>query len=163
MTAREIFEACVGINDMGDPKSITRVSTSIMTRNDMSEEERDEIIINGAVVNIFQSARLSMVSLTFEDPYDTDFISLCSIINEFQQYKNSIDGDAMPVISVSVMPKTESGYYVMGVGGIGVVQPSKAGGANDTVTFIFTNDTIHPYMVDTDTVEKESEEFAGEE
>lgn len=159
MTAREVFKACVGVNEAGEPRTHVKVTTSFMSHNDMSEEIKDELILDNAIVDIFQTDRLSMVSLKYDDPYDTEFLGLASTIRDFQTYSNSIDSEHSPIIMVAIMSKEAVGYYIMGVGGIGIVQPSVTGKENDTVTFIFTNDTIHPYVLDVDKAEKALEEM----
>ena len=164
MTAKEIFSACVGTNEEGNSKTTVRVATSLMDRATMEEEEKDEILLDKPIVDIFQSERLTMVNVTFDDPFDTDFIALSDIVVRFQIFNNSTDAEKSPIITLALMPKEVTGHYIMGVGGIAVIQPHNAGKQNDTVTFIFTNDTIHAYMLDSAAIEEETgdEKLIGE-
>ena len=164
MDAREIFNACVGVDEEGENKAAVKVETSVMHRNDMTEESVDEVVMDNPVVDIFQSDRLTIVNLKFSDPYDDDFLALSKIITDFQTFNMTTREDSAPIISLAAMPKGMNGYYVMGVGGVAVLQPSKPGELADTASFIFTNDTIAAYLLNTDEVEAETEEkLIGEE
>ena len=152
MEAREIFEACIGTDDDGENKAVIKIDTSIMHRADMTEEPKDELTLDNPEVDIFQSDRLTVINLTFNDAYDTELLSLARMVTEFQTFYNTTSADASPLISLAVMPKDKrfEGYYVMGIGGIAVVQASKPGEVADTVSFIFTNDTISAYLLNMD-------------
>ena len=164
MTAREIFEACIGTDDNGENRAAVKVQTSIMHRSDMTEEPKEEMIMDGPEVDIFQSDRLTIINLRFDDQYDTDLLSLTKLINDFQTFENTTDGEDSPIMSLAVMPKDLDGYYVMGVGGVAVTQASKPGEVADTASFIFTNDTVAAYLLDTSEVyEEEGAEGYGDQ
>ena len=146
MEARDVFEAACGRDDYGDNRSLVRVQVGFINRETREETVEDYVDMDNPVVEIHQNSKLTLVNLMFANSEDPDFVLVSDMIRRFQVMETSVD-DVAPMMSLTVMPKELDGAYVHGLCGIAVMQPSKAGGDNDMISFVFTNDCINVYML----------------
>ena len=158
MKAQEVFKAACGKNILDENKSVIKVQTEYIGRNDLEQTEVDSLDMDNPVVEIHQNARLTLVNLIFEDPDDTDFLYLSDMVKKFQTSANSMDDDKTPGIALTIMPKEIEGSFIHGVSGIALLQSSKVKTGFDTVSFVFTNDCIHAYVLDADKIDDSIED-----
>ena len=152
MKAQEVFKAACGKNILDENMSVIKVQIEYIGRNDLEQTEVDSLDMDNPVVEIHQNARLTLVNLIFEDSDDTDFLYLSDMVKKFQTSANSMDDDKTPGIALTIMPKEIEGSFIHGVSGIALLQSSKAKTGFDTVSFVFTNDCIHAYVLDADKI-----------
>ena len=152
MKARDVFEASCGIGGYGNSRALVRVQTGFIDRRSLEESTLEHYDMDNPIVEIHQNAKLTLVNLSFGDSGDPDFIYISDMIKRFQVMDASIDDERMPSLSLTIMPKELDGSYVYGVSGIAFLQSSTAFGSNDTVSFVFTNDCIHAYMLEMEEV-----------
>ena len=158
MKAQEVFKAACGKNILDENRAVVKVQTGFIERNDLEEIEEDSLDMDNPVVEIHQNSRLTLVNLVFEDPDDTDFLYLSDMVKKFQTSANSMDDEKTPGISLTIMPKELAGSFIHGVSGIALLQASRVKTGFDTVSFVFTNDCIHAYVLDADKIEDDAED-----
>ena len=164
---QEIFKVACGMDEEQESNSIIRVEAKILHLADGgSEETVSELTLDGPCVNIHRSFRYTMIDLQFEDARDPDFIRLSDMLKDFTTTEQSMDveNDRIPALVLTIMPTALDGeYYICGMHGTWCLMPSEAGLFADIVRFIFDNELVHAYQINTDELSDDEEDYAGEE
>ena len=154
---KEIIRAACGINEEQESNSIIRVEIKILhLLEGGSKEPLSDLTLDGPVVNIHRSFRYTMIDLQFDSENDQDFILLSEMLRDFTGTEQSMDveKDRIPALVVTVMPKAYDGeYFICGMHGIWCLMPSGTGQFMDTLRFIFDNELVHVFQINTDALE----------
>lgn len=166
LNEKEVMLSACGISEEGESKAYIKVTNAILDVTKNKQEVVDDIILDGPVVNIFRNFKFTMVDLTFSSGTDYEFINLSDTLKELSKPEKSLgeDEDLIPALIVTVAPKElDYEYYLTGVHASWCLTVSDTGmDTVDTVRFIFTNDMIHVYHMDTSEMVTEEDYFNEE-
>jgi len=163
----EVIRASCGMNEERESNSIIRVETKILHLVDGgSEEPLSNLTLDAPIVNIHRSFRYTMIDLQFDSESDPDLIRLSKMLRNLSVSEQSMDveKDHIPTLVVTVMPKAFDGeYFICGMHGIWCLMPSETGRSADTVRFIFDNELVHVFRINSDALESDDEEGENDE
>lgn len=151
LSEKEVLIAACGKDRDGYSKSAVKIDNAIINVNTGDESIVKELLIDDAIVNIFRNAQMTMLDLTYDNPENYEFENLIRFLQDATQTENTMDSQQqhVPSIVITVCPKElEFEYYITGIHALWCIQPSQAGGVNDTVRLIFTNSLFHVYHMD---------------
>lgn len=154
MTDKEVMMACCGMDDDGMPRATVALKMARIHVGEMKEEIKDELILDTPVVNMHRGPKFTIIDLVFTDPQEFQFINSVGRLQKFVKVINSADAEntddaVIPTMVVTVAPRDlMNEYFVSGMHGIWAVMPSHIGMPNDTLRFIFTNDSFHVFSMD---------------
>ena len=161
VSEQEILKAACGVDEEQESNSIVKVEAKILHfEEDGSEEPVSDVTLDGPCVNLHRGYRYTMIDLQFDEDNDPDFIRLSDMLRDFTVPEQSMDAgnDRIPAIVLTVMPKVYDGeYFICGMYGAWCLMPSEEGGSSDTVRFIFENELVHTYRINTDLLEQEED------
>ena len=157
MKEKELFCAASGSDDYGVGRSLIRLETKIVD-GDNEEKILRETFVDYPEISLFRGGRFVMADIKFDDSLNVDYVNMRAQLSELMVPQNSMDEeeDTCPVTVLTIMPKEYMGeYFICGMHPAWSFMSSKVDGANDTIRFIFNNEDIHSYEVDSEIFETE--------
>ena len=157
---KEVLLACCGEDEYGDAKAIINIKMSDVNLVENTEQVLDEIIMDNPIVNVFRSLLNTTVDFTFANPQDYEFINLVGRLNSFMKAEmEPAEDNTLRALFVTITPKEDLvDYFSTGMYGTWFLQPSKVGGAVDTIRFIFSNEFFKTFRI-----EEEHEEYFADD
>ncbi len=154
MTDKEVMMNCCGVDDNGLPRAMAALKMAKIHVKEAREEIKDELILDTPVISMHRGPKFTMIDLIFQDPGDFSFVNCVGRLQKFFRIGHSsehedTDEAVIPTLAVTIAPRElMDEYFVSGMHGIFTVMPSHIGMPNDTLRFIFTNDSFHVFSMD---------------
>lgn len=159
---RKRLDQVDGVDEWGEPKALCAVSIQRLVGGGPPELVQS-VTMGDAVASIYMSERWVTVELAFVSVFDDSYVSTEKVCREYNRMLKcqSTYGEGIVALTLSIAPKGEHGWFLVGVRGAWSIFTDETGGTCNQIRFLFERELFLYVKMTEETVEETAAQDGG--